>query len=180
MTIASIIPVVATPAAVFGLVNLYLKFTDEPLMAWVFGVGHGKADDDLFHPPGSVRADVTFRPVGGADLFEVKPGAWRKGSVYERRDSIPKMTCESDPLKVTVTYKPGEAPWVGAYWMRPLRHGGQIQEAVQVNPETGEYRRWKWHTFRNWFRFTRAPKGDWHTARTTRPRERFQIPELEG
>jgi hypothetical protein len=172
---------IVTPAALMGVINLYLKITDDPRKGWAFKVERGPSDDDLLHPKGRLRADVEFRPIGGADFFEVRTRVWGKGLVRENREYTGKMTCESDPLKVTVMYRPGEAPWVGAFWIRQLRHGGQMQEAVQVNVDTGEYRRFKWHKIRNWFRFTRAPKGHWHTVKTSRPRAQFHVPmELEG
>ncbi|MFD3594359.1 hypothetical protein ACFWU5_16670 [Nocardia sp. NPDC058640] len=162
---------IAIVSGLIALVALYLKFTDEPRPGWFFLVDNGR--HEVIN--GKRTATVGMRIIGGATVYEPKVRVWGPAAVtFETEHTAPKLTCESDPMEVTVKYLSGEVPWVGITWDRPLRGGGRIQRATRVQVETHEYQRWEWHRVRNWFRIG-APSGSWKSLPVNSKRGSFLV-----
>ncbi|MFI6368191.1 hypothetical protein ACIBG0_36295 [Nocardia sp. NPDC050630] len=131
---------------------------------------------------GKAEATVILRPMGPMTLYEVDVQVWGDLALPSKyKESIPKMTCDSEPLELDVKYSvpvpDGRTPWVGVVWTEASRLG-VMEQGARINVETGEYQRWKWLPLRNAFRLWSAPKGRWQTATARWTRNQFVIPAL--
>ncbi|MEU1550212.1 hypothetical protein [Nocardia sp. NPDC005745] len=133
---------------------------------------------------GQWECQVTMRAIGPVELYEVEARIWGAGSVlFETPHVLPKMTCESEPIKLTVHFpvdSEGVAPWVGVTWVEAARRA-VMQQSARTHMLTDEYQRWKWNTVRNVFRGPNTrPKGDWKTIGLQRERRRYFVERWEG
>ncbi|CRY73552.1 hypothetical protein SAMN05421776_108202 [Nocardia farcinica] len=163
----SMLALIGSPVAVAALgvsaYSVYLKLREAP----VPGVNVNTRRSQIV-TNGEAEADVLIRAMGAAVRYEARARVWGAGNVlFKTPHHLPKMTCESDPIEVAISY-PADAvtaPWVGLTWFE--HYGRSVREyAVRVNMRTEEYQVWRWRNRNRLLRFGR-PAGYWFTPRAT-------------
>lgn len=176
--LAVILTSVPVAALVTALYNTYLKQQETAVDGWHFTTSPG-----FFVTNGEQDVDLTIRCMGPATVYEVDVQAWGDLVLPPKyQDSIPKMSCDSDPIKLTLKHPvpvpEGKAFWAGVTWTEASRWGVR-ERGARINIATNEYQRWYWQSFRNAFRLWREPKGSWRTVQPRKGRKRYSIPRAD-
>ncbi|NKY48049.1 hypothetical protein [Nocardia cerradoensis] len=168
------VPPFALGALLIALYNLYLKHREMTIHGW-----HVVTERSHTVTNGWRDAAVTFRVMGPHTMYEINVHGWGDIEIPEDyAGEIPKMTSESDPIRLELTYRydPDEdGPWVGVVWTEASRLG-VVEHGARINLLTSDYERWQWHHVRNFFRPWRKPTGGWHPAAEMRARRTYQVP----
>lgn len=166
------IPPIGLAALYVALYNVYLKRRETHVDGW-----HSNVSRSGIVTNGRATSDVWFQAIGPAVVYEVEVRVHGDGVEVSRSydGAIPKMSCDSEPIEMTLTYPEVTKPWVTVTWTEASRLS-VMEQGIRLNAETKEYQRWQWHTIRNLFRLHRAPKGHWEVPKPRSTRSSFAIP----